>query len=239
MTSIDGQVSLRPPSERGRKKRTERDFELWRELDRLSDFHYAAGGRVVQEALEVQDEHWRERLDEHLLACFARAGGADLHGLWLRDVCERILDGVYRIALYNGRLMVNKCVAQRGKKADLDIELERPPVFDDYRIALVWRAQRRAELATEYACNGRLDRLDLFVAPCTRQHTKAQWWERKGNDWRTVRVSTTLLRLPTSVHPWPDWDSSSRSSTLDAEEAGWGGLIEASRASNSSSSVSR
>ena len=67
----------------------------------------------------------------------------------------------------------------KGKKADLDIEMERPPVFDDYGIALVWRAQRRAELATEYACNGRLDRLDLFVAPCTRQHTKAQCGSEK------------------------------------------------------------
>jgi hypothetical protein len=55
------------------------------------------------------------------------------------------------------------CAQRAQDKTDLDIELKRPPVFDDHRIALVWRAQRRAELATEYSCNRRVDRLDLIV----------------------------------------------------------------------------
>ena len=60
----------------------------------------------------------------------------------------------------------------------------------------------------------------------------------KKNIRRTVRVSTILFRFPTSVQPSPDCDPS-RSPTLDAAEAGLGGLIEVSNANNSSSSVSR
>jgi hypothetical protein len=54
------------------KMRTEWDFELWRELDRFSDLDYATRGRVIEEALEMKNEHGRERLDQHLLARFAR-----------------------------------------------------------------------------------------------------------------------------------------------------------------------
>ncbi len=44
----------------------------------------------------MQDEYGWERLDEYLLARLTRA---NLHGLRLRDMCERVLDGVYRFAL--------------------------------------------------------------------------------------------------------------------------------------------
>ena len=47
----------------------------------------------------MKDEYGREGLDEHLLARLIRARGADLHGLRLRYVCERILDAVHRIGL--------------------------------------------------------------------------------------------------------------------------------------------
>jgi hypothetical protein len=58
--------------EKKKKTRTEWDFELWRELDRFSDLDYATRGRVIEEALEMKNEHGRERLDQHLLARFAR-----------------------------------------------------------------------------------------------------------------------------------------------------------------------
>jgi hypothetical protein len=48
------------------------DFELWRELDGFSDLDYATRGRVIEEALEMKNEHGWERLDQHLLARFAR-----------------------------------------------------------------------------------------------------------------------------------------------------------------------
>jgi hypothetical protein len=47
----------------------------------------------------MEGENGWKRLDLHLLARPARAGLADLHGLELRDVCERVLNGVYRIGL--------------------------------------------------------------------------------------------------------------------------------------------
>jgi hypothetical protein len=98
----------------GRKERTERDLKLWRELDGLANLDCAACGRVVKEALEVQDEHRGKRLDEDLLACFARVRGANLHDLWLRHVRERILDSVYRIVLCKG-LGLHAC-ARKGHK---------------------------------------------------------------------------------------------------------------------------
>ena len=77
------------------KEHTERDFELWRELDGFADLDYATSGCVVKEAFEVQDEHRGKRLDKDLLACFARAGGADLYSLWLRNMRQSILDSVH------------------------------------------------------------------------------------------------------------------------------------------------
>jgi hypothetical protein len=47
----------------------------------------------------MEDENGWEHLNEHLLARFARARGANLHGLRLRDMRECVLDGVYGIAL--------------------------------------------------------------------------------------------------------------------------------------------
>jgi hypothetical protein len=47
----------------------------------------------------MEDENGRERLDEYLLARLARPGGANLHGLRLRDMCECVLYGVYGIRL--------------------------------------------------------------------------------------------------------------------------------------------
>lgn len=47
----------------------------------------------------MEDENGWKRLDLHLLARPARAGLAALHGLELRNVCERVLNGVYRIGL--------------------------------------------------------------------------------------------------------------------------------------------
>jgi hypothetical protein len=47
----------------------------------------------------MKDKHGRKCLDQHLLARFARARRADLHGLRLRDMCECVLNSVYRITL--------------------------------------------------------------------------------------------------------------------------------------------
>jgi len=59
-------------SSSGRGHDIEWDFELWRELDRFSDLDYATRRRVIEEALEMKNEHGWERLDQHLLARFAR-----------------------------------------------------------------------------------------------------------------------------------------------------------------------
>jgi hypothetical protein len=47
----------------------------------------------------MEDENGWKRLGKHTLAHLARAGLADLHGLGLRNVCERVFNGVYRIGL--------------------------------------------------------------------------------------------------------------------------------------------
>jgi hypothetical protein len=53
-------------------------------------------------ALKMEDKNGWKRLDLHLLARLARAGLADLRGLRLRDMCECVLNGVYRIGLREG-----------------------------------------------------------------------------------------------------------------------------------------
>jgi hypothetical protein len=68
-------------------------------VDRFSDLDYATRGRVIEEALKMKNEHGWERLDQHLLAGFARVRRTDLHGLRLRDVCKGVLNRVYRITL--------------------------------------------------------------------------------------------------------------------------------------------
>jgi hypothetical protein len=50
----------------------------------------------------MEDKNGWKRLDLHLLARLARAGLADLRGLRLRDMCECVLNGVYRIGLREG-----------------------------------------------------------------------------------------------------------------------------------------
>ena len=49
----------------------------------------------------MEDKNGWKRLEKHLLVRLARAGLADLdfHGSGLRDVCECVLNGVYRIGL--------------------------------------------------------------------------------------------------------------------------------------------
>lgn len=83
-----------------KKKRTEWNVQIWSKLHRLANLDYAARGRVVKESFEMKDEYGRKGLDEHLLARLVRTRGANLHGLRLRYMCQRILDGVYRIGLY-------------------------------------------------------------------------------------------------------------------------------------------
>lgn len=47
----------------------------------------------------MEDQDGWERLDQHLLTRLTQPGQADLHGLRLRDVCESVLNRVYRITL--------------------------------------------------------------------------------------------------------------------------------------------
>jgi hypothetical protein len=91
--------------QRGENKeenRTKWDFELRRELNRLAGLIYAIRGRIIQEPFKMENKNGWELLEKHLLARLARAGSANLHGLGLRDVCERVLSSVYRIGLREG-----------------------------------------------------------------------------------------------------------------------------------------
>ena len=47
----------------------------------------------------MEDENRWKPLKEHLLARLARAGLVNFHGLGLRDMCECVLNVVYRIGL--------------------------------------------------------------------------------------------------------------------------------------------
>jgi hypothetical protein len=58
--------------------RTEWDFEFWCQLDRLSDLRYTARRRIVSDAVKMEDEYWRKRLDEDLLTCRGQTGRANL-----------------------------------------------------------------------------------------------------------------------------------------------------------------
>ena len=80
--------------------RTEWDFELRREMNRFADLNYAIRGCIVQEPLKVEDKDRWKRLEKYLLARFARVGLADLYGLGVRDVCECVFNGLYRIGLH-------------------------------------------------------------------------------------------------------------------------------------------
>ena len=73
--------------------RTEWDFELRREPNRLANLNYSIRCRIVHEALKMEDENKWKRFDLHFLAL------ADLHWLGRRDVRECVSNGVYRIGL--------------------------------------------------------------------------------------------------------------------------------------------
>ena len=47
------------------------DFKLGGELNWFTDLNYVICGRIVQEALKMEDENKWKRLDLHLLACLA------------------------------------------------------------------------------------------------------------------------------------------------------------------------
>ena len=87
---------------------TEWNFELRPKLNRLVDLHYVIRGGIVQKPFKMKDENRWKRLDLHLLACLARVGLIDPHGLGLRDECECLLNGVHRIGLrkkFGGKLV--------------------------------------------------------------------------------------------------------------------------------------
>jgi hypothetical protein len=69
----------------------------------------------------MEDENGWQRLEKHLLARLSRAGLANLHRLGLRDVCEGVLNGVYRIGL--GRTW-RLDVWVEGRETDPDVEFE-------------------------------------------------------------------------------------------------------------------
>lgn len=77
--------------------------ELRRECYLFPNLCDAALVGVVQEALEVEDEDGRERLDVDLLACVENGAwpcdGGELHGLGRGYVHECIFNGVDSIAL--------------------------------------------------------------------------------------------------------------------------------------------
>jgi hypothetical protein len=75
-------------------------FELWRELNGLIDLNYVIRGCIVQESLKMEDENRWKRLDLYLLAHLAWAQLTNQYGLVLRDVRERVFNGVYRIGLH-------------------------------------------------------------------------------------------------------------------------------------------
>jgi hypothetical protein len=80
-TEPRGIISLRYHGGNKGENRTVRDFKLWRELNRLPDLIFAIRGRIVQEALKMEDENGWKRLEKHLLVRLARAGISDSHGL--------------------------------------------------------------------------------------------------------------------------------------------------------------
>jgi hypothetical protein len=83
------------------EKRTKWDVKLGGELDRLAYLNNTACGRIVPETLEMEDENWWKRFDEHLMACLAQArwGVLVLHGLRLGDAHESVLNRAHRIRL--------------------------------------------------------------------------------------------------------------------------------------------
>ena len=98
ITKSRGNSQPRLQREKG-ESRTDWDFEVWSKPDGLSDLRYTARSCIVSETLEMENKNGWKRLDEHLLARFAQAGWAVLHGLRLGDAHEGILNSEYRIRL--------------------------------------------------------------------------------------------------------------------------------------------
>jgi len=61
--------------------RTGWDFEYWCQLDGLSYLRYTARRRIVSNAVEMEDENRRKRLNENLLTCVVQTGLANLQVL--------------------------------------------------------------------------------------------------------------------------------------------------------------
>jgi hypothetical protein len=84
-------------------QRTRWDLELGRKRDLLADLDDAALADVIQEALEVQHEHGRQRVDRDLLARVEHRTWPrrrhDLHGLRLRERRKCVADRVHRVLL--------------------------------------------------------------------------------------------------------------------------------------------
>ena len=76
------------------KYHTEWDLELRCEQNWLSNLNYAILSHVVQEALKMEDENGRKRLDEHLLARLDESTRTELHRLQVRDACECVFYSV-------------------------------------------------------------------------------------------------------------------------------------------------
>ena len=74
----------------------------------------------------MEHENRWKHLEEHLLAHLGRVGLADLHELWLRDVCERVLNSMYRLRLDEelGCYSPGHVYGLKGGKADLNVEFE-------------------------------------------------------------------------------------------------------------------
>ena len=79
--------------------RTKWDLKLRSELDRLSNFGHTTGGRVGQEALEMDDEYRWKHLDERLTARLVDARWI-AHRLRVGDSCECVFYSMYRIVLF-------------------------------------------------------------------------------------------------------------------------------------------
>ena len=127
------------------------DSELRGELNRRGDLIHATCSRIVQETLNMEDVNGRKCLEKHLPVRLARAGLVDMHGLGLRDLCEWVVNGVYRIGL--GRGFEGTCAQVEGGERDLwlDVKSERSPGFGRDSVGLTWRTHGQTGTSTEYA----------------------------------------------------------------------------------------
>ena len=77
-------------------------------MNRLADLSCLTRDRIVQEPLKMKDKNGWKHLEKHLLSLsrLARAKLVGPHWLGVRDVCEGVVDSVYRIRLCKGRLVM-------------------------------------------------------------------------------------------------------------------------------------